>query len=911
MTEPAVPSVAQWEALKAELARAQAENQIWRNAYGASPIARLDLDGQGRILFATERAAELLQRPGADALRGLVLSDVFVDGQCAHIQDCMLQLHDAGHGERRCMVRGSGRRGRTSVWLRATLTRAADGVSGYVLVLTDVTDIELSRRELAADVDLFGALLQVAGVEFFEWQSGRSLRSSAGFRSLLGVSASATLPAKLGPWIARLHADDRERARQHFVEAAAGSAEPIEFRVMGDDGRKRWLRVAAIVRHDDGGHLSSVSGVLRDVSAEHEASSGLLRLQSLVDTARAAILMVDGDGRVLLANRAFCESAGVPMERVLGSSMDTYCFPEDIEQRRESVSSLLATGAASFAWRMRRQPHGERWYQVDGSTFGDDNLPRSQFVFVGTDIEAARRERVTMIERERWLDRVLRDAGIGAFRLDRSRNEAELVGAYSELLQLTEPHVVMPDELLTRVLSEHRNRVSGELSRFLSSEARATVDLPLVLKSGEVRWLRAFLRNEGVYARDMGVLSSVVFDITEDRLRAAESQELQRQIYQAQKTESLGVMAGGIAHDLNNMLMAAIGQLNMAIATVSGNSAADRHLGTVESVLGRMEGLTERMLAYAGKSSTRMEAADVALLLDSIEPLLRASCGHHVRLRMVINARPATIMGDTTQIEQVLLNFVQNAVDAIGELGGEVQLRLSVVTIDDIQAHAMQWPLPAAEEYLELLVRDDGTGIGDEVQRRLFEPFYTTKTTGRGLGLSVVQGIIKAHGGSIKILSEIGIGTEFRVYLPMIAPCPEAEAEPADPVAAQVDHALGRVLAVDDDEDVLAITTVMLEQYGLEVLAFLSGDEAIAELQAHPQRYSCAVIDLTMPVKDGVQVAREMRQLVPDLPILFVSGYSKEQAAELVSTNESTLFLRKPFRMDRLSGALGQLLRRS
>ncbi|MCB1613853.1 MAG: response regulator, partial [Xanthomonadales bacterium] len=379
---------------------------------------------------------------------------------------------------------------------------------------------------------------------------------------------------------------------------------------------------------------------------------------------------------------------------------------------------------------------------------------------------------------------------------------------------------------------------------------------------------------------------------------------------QAQKTESLGVMAGGIAHDLNNMLMAAIGQLNMAVSAVPVGSMLGRHLGTVESVLGRMEGLTERMLAYAGKTVAQMHPVDVAQLLDSIEPLLRASCGHHVRLRMVINTRPATVLGDGTQIEQVLLNFVQNAVDAIGERSGQVQLRLSVVSEPDVQVTAMQWPLPLSERYLELLVRDDGPGILEDVQRRLFEPFYTTKTTGRGLGLSVVQGIIKAHGGSIRILSEIGIGTEFRVYLPLIAAADEPELSPRQHLTAQQPRTGGAVLAVDDDEDVLAITTVMLEQCGLEVAAFLSGDEAIAELRAHVGRYCCAVVDLTMPVKDGVEVARELRRLVPNLPILFVSGYSKEQAAELVSTDDHTQFLRKPFRMDRLSTAIEQLLRR-
>ncbi len=894
-------------ALEAEVAQLRREIQGWRTAHLVGPVAQLDIDSEGRVLIATARAAELLGFESASALRGKVLSDVFVGGQCVQLMECMRELGAEGATERRCLIRGLSRRDRPAAWLRATLMRAPGHHGGYTLLLTDVTDLELNRRELAADVDLFGALLQVAGVEFFELQFGKLFRSSPGFRDVVGVAAGAELPDSVREWRQRIHPDDRQRMSDRWRQAAAGHLPPVEFRMLGDDGRVHWVRSASILRRDDRGEVASISGVIRDVSAEHEARSSLLRLQTMIDTARASILLLDADGRVLVANRAFCNAVGGTHERVIGSSMDDYCWPEDIAQKRESVRSLLSTGATSFAWRMRRLDGGERWYQVDGSTYGEQELDRRQFVFVGTDIEAARRERMAMIERERWLDRVLRDAGIGAARFDRYRNEGELVGAYAELHQLQRPHVVMPDELVAMVPAEHRPRIHAELTRFLTGGARATIDIPLTMADGSLRWLRAFLRKEDGYPEGPGALSSVVFDITRDLQTAAEREELQKQVFQAQKTESLGVMAGGIAHDLNNMLMAALGQLNLAVAAVPPDSSLGRYLGTVESVLGRMEGLTERMLAYAGKSSAQRKPFDLSRLLRTMEPLLRASCGHHARLRMEIPPEPMPVLGDGTQIEQVVLNFVQNAVDAIGERGGNVRLRLASLAANEVRAVALQWPLQQAERYAELIVRDDGPGIAEAHARRVFEPFYTTKTTGRGLGLSVVQGIVKAHAGSIKLLTESGIGTEFRVYLPLLPDdsLPQASVEPA------VEHRAWTprpVLAIDDDEDVLAITVVMLEQCGLEVAAFLSGDEAVSELLQRPDRYGCALVDLTMPVKDGVSVAIELRQIVSNLPVLFVSGYSKEQAAELVATNEFTHFLRKPFRADALKRALEQLL---
>jgi two-component system cell cycle sensor histidine kinase/response regulator CckA len=457
--------------------------------------------------------------------------------------------------------------------------------------------------------------------------------------------------------------------------------------------------------------------------------------------------------------------------------------------------------------------------------------------------------------------------------------------------------------------ASHRQHVGAQLERLLESAGKATIDFPLDFSEGERRWLRAFLRNDCDYREGRGTLSSVIFDITRDRQQAAEHEELQRQVYQAQKTESLGVMAGGIAHDLNNMLMAALGQLNLAVAAVPPKSALGHYLATVESVLGRMEGLTERMLAYAGQSASRMQPLDLAQLLEQMEPLLRASCGRQARWRMEIGDRPLVLKADSTQIEQVVLNFVQNAVDALGEQGGSVRLRLGRAAADGMPMAHLQWPLEASGDYAVLSVRDDGPGIDGDTLRRIFEPFYTTKTTGRGLGLSVVQGIVKAHGGSIRVISEPGIGTEFRVFLPLM----QEQVVIADPAAsasvAPIPRERRPLLAIDDDEDVLAITVVMLEQCGFEVAAFLSGDDAVLELARAPDRYGGAIVDLTMPVKDGVTIARELRQQSPALPLLFVSGYAKEQPSDPLALIEGAHFLRKPFRVEQLGRALEELLR--
>lgn len=1015
--------------LESQIQRLRRENEALREAQG--PVAQLDVDTHGRVLSATRRALELLRHEGCP--QGRSLSELFPDGQCVQLRECMQAIDEDVGAEHYCLVRAHAVEDQPELWLRVVLTRAAGRHPGYTLILTNVTDLELHRRELASDADLYEALLQVAGVEFFEWHASGRFRCSAGFRALIGVEPGAPMSDPFEDWAVLMHPDDRERMRARWRQAGPGVLPPVETRLVGADGRLRWVRSAAIVRSDDTGRLTSISGAVREVSAEHaaralaveraaildlipdivvqigrdgslvylnpvaeryfsetalgrapldpdeiravepnhaifdahiqqvflhgerthfrvvgvahpsqplldvlvtpvrdeaggvasvlvasrdvsrlaqaevDARAALLRLQTLVDTARAAIVVLDGNGRIELANHAFCQAVARPQSEVIGSYGIDHCFPEDELARREAVRNLLATGACSFPWKLRRGDGSARWFQVDGSTFGDHSERRRQFVFIATDIEAVRRERDAMVERERWLDRVLDDAGIGAFRFDRERAVGEVIGAYARLLRQKEARLLNRDELGALLPPTHRQRVDAQLQRLIEQSGRATIDFPLEFPDGECRWLRAFLRNDGDYREVVGTLSSVIFDITRDRQQAGEREELQRQVYQAQKTESLGVMAGGIAHDLNNMLMAALGQLNLAVAAVPPQSALGHYLATVESVLGRMEGLTERMLAYAGQSASRMQPVDLAAFLEHIEPLLRASCGRHARWRMDIEARPLWSKVDATQLEQVVLNFVQNAVDALGEGGGGVRLKLARLDGAAPVTH-LQWPLDSADGYVLLSVRDDGPGIPPETLRRIFEPFFTTKSTGRGLGLSVVQGIVKAHGGSIRVLSEPGIGTEFRVYLPLLAQAPEqTEAATAEPAAAD-----GRVrrplLAIDDDEDVLAITVVMLEQCGFEVAAFLSGDDAVLELARNPERYGGAIVDLTMPVKDGSVVARELRQQVPTLPVLFVSGYSKDQPGVQLAAVDGARFLRKPFRAEALARALDELL---
>lgn len=790
--------------------------------------------------------------------------------------------------------------------LRAALpTAQAEWLRRRAASSSSATD----QPEWLADRSALIGLLRRSGVEFCEWRQGSSFRCSSGFRALVGLADDEPCGAGLEAWLRHVHPADRAHVQRRLDAEDGNPLPPVEYRVVGRDGQLRWLRTAARLERDAAGQVVAWAAVTLDVTGEHEARALLAERAALLEAVPDCILKVSKDGTVPYLNPVaqtfFRQALAAPPAHI-----------EDLPSVRRHRAELEPHFRAVMQ-------HGE------GARFpfvAESHPQRPVFDVVAQPLRDAegRIEGALLAARDvsRW------------YHAEREARRA--LQRFEILVETARASILVVDDqgritLVNRAFCEAagytRQQVVGSLIRdycFEEDSEQRRQQVRALLEKGATSFNWRLRRADGSPAHfrvDASTSESahdgrreflfVGTDISDELARAAEREALQRQVYQAQKAESLGLMASGIAHDLNNMLMAALGQLGLAQQQAPPATALAGHLSTVESVLGRMEGLTQRMLAYAGKGAERVAEFDFARLLEASAPLLRASAGLRTRLALSIEARPLPLSGDENQLEQVVLNLVQNAVDAIGERGGRVRVRAAAIAAAQVPKEQLLWPLPTSGRYLELAVRDDGPGIPEESIARVFEPFFTTKSTGRGLGLSVVEGIVRAHGGSIRLRSHPGLGTDFRIYLPLIEtwsgePAPTAvAAEPAPPARDRAP----RILVIDDDEDVLAITGMMLEQGGFVASAHLDADAAIAVLAREPSGFDAAVVDLTMPVKDGITVARELRALVPELPVLFVSGYSKELIQTIVLSDERTAFLRKPFRTEGLKEALRALLR--
>jgi len=413
----------------------------------------------------------------------------------------------------------------------------------------------------------------------------------------------------------------------------------------------------------------------------------------------------------------------------------------------------------------------------------------------------------------------------------------------------------------------------------------------------------ATLKGWGFVAVTAAMLYGLVRrDITE--LKRAEAN-----LRQAQKMESLGLLAGGIAHDFNNLLTAMLGNLSLAQNELARGGSAGSYLENIEKTVLKASELTRQMLAYSGRGQYQVAPQDLNQVVQETAQLLEVSISKKIDLRFNLAPELSTFDGDVVQIQQVVMNLVTNASDAIGDAEGSITISTQSKTLDDAYI-ASTFPTqnlrPGA--YVVLEVSDTGCGMNKEVLARIFDPFFTTKKTGRGLGLSAMLGILRSHGAGIKIYTEEGRGSSFKIFFP-------AHAERASiPKAVKPEgpaRFTGTALLVDDEPVILESTAAIMSALGFKVITAIDGLDALAKFEAEPDRIDLALMDLTMPRMNGDEAFRRMHEIRPELPVILCSGYSEMDIAQEVGRHGPAAFLQKPYLLKDLKQALHACLPKS
>ena len=413
-------------------------------------------------------------------------------------------------------------------------------------------------------------------------------------------------------------------------------------------------------------------------------------------------------------------------------------------------------------------------------------------------------------------------------------------------------------------------------------------------------------------AGDAGVMvAGLSLDISEQEDAERERLKIEQQMQQAQKLESLGVLAGGIAHDFNNLLMGIIGHADLALSSTCEQPDVMQHIESVISSCQRAADLANQLLAYSGKGRFILEPANLSDLVGDLHDLLKVSISKKAVLYFDLAQSLPAVECDATQIRQVLMNLIVNASDALEEKPGTVSVQTGVTRIQDRGASPAvgffpgQRSLPAGD-YVFVRVSDTGVGMSETTRQKIFDPFFTTKKAGHGLGLAAVLGIVRSHAGGITIDSVAGKGSRFTVYLPAShksLPAKHAVAS-APPVSWT---GSGTILLADDEEMVREVAVMMLESLGFTVIAVADGQQAIQALGKPDNAIRAIVLDVTMPEMGGIDVCNALRKQGVELPIVLSSGYNQKEGEGEFPAGDGVYFLKKPYRLDALRSLMREV----
>ena len=399
-------------------------------------------------------------------------------------------------------------------------------------------------------------------------------------------------------------------------------------------------------------------------------------------------------------------------------------------------------------------------------------------------------------------------------------------------------------------------------------------------------------------------------DITERKRLEQERRELEEQIQYSQKLESLGILAGGIAHDFNNILQIILGNVNMLEHDIPRLSPSLKFINNLKKSVDRASALTAQMLAYSGRRSHALQPIQLGEIVPEIINLIQSSTSKKILLKTNLSHDLPAIEGDRTQIEQVVMNLILNATEALDdEHGGVVSISaVALYCSEEYLARNRALYKAAPGNYVCFEVADTGCGMGKETYDKLFDPFYSTKFTGRGMGMSAVLGIMIAHKGAIIVESTPGQGTMIRALFPKSDRTVQKDDAPPDQSSSSGSTTGRTVLVVDDEPEVLDLGFQMLEELGYRVLTASDGLEAITVFRAQHDNIDCVLLDLNMPRMDGLEALTELRHIRPDIRVVIVSGYSEQDIGPRFTGRDISSFLAKPFDLHTLETTLNRVM---
>lgn len=616
---------------------------------------------------------------------------------------------------------------------------------------------------------------------------------------------------------------------------------------------------------------------------------------------------VDRTGDLTFFNDALCRILGYPLSELLGMNYRAFMDTKNAQKVFETFNHVFTTGEPSrgFDWVTVKKDGTKCHLDASVSMIVDSSGKPTGFRGIARDRTAARQAEKILRESEEKYRQLVNCAPAGICEINLTT--AKMVSINDVFCEYTgyrrDELVGMP---VSELLSEESRKLFEErMVRLHRDEAvPASVEYRVRAKDGHEFW--ALLNVRYVYEADQAVTATVVVhDITERKQAEEEKKRLADQLRQAQKMEALGTLAGGIAHDFNNILSAINGHTEIALLKAPEDSPLKENLCKILSACDRAREIVQQILSFSRRGQPKRRSINPAEVVSETVKMLSASLPATIEIETEIDFGTETaIEADDTQIQQVLMNICTNAAHAMREKGGVLKLRLTRTQIDEKDAARIPDLRPGP--FLKLDIADTGPGIPADIMDRIFDPYFTTKPDGTGLGLSMVQSIIKAHNGAITVESDKGKGSRFCLYLPWIE-YDSPESVPA-PIPVQRLEGSEQILFIDDETEIVDVGQQALELLGYHVETRTSAREALALFQSDPRRFDLVITDMTMPGLTGDQLAVKLKEIRKEIPIILCTGYHQGISRERVESLGIEGFIKKPYKIEKLVGMIRRLI---
>ncbi len=850
-----------------------------------------------RLVYANRASQKLLGFKSLRAIRGRSIYEFVHEDDRAKARESVERartLREAGPFFEVRLVAGDGKVLDVEVWLAPFRLGRRDAL------LIHGRDFSARRRAATAlreSEERYRRIAENSSDVITETTAtGRLVYVSPSLERVLGYSAKSWTSDVEGV-VARLtHPDDLPRLQALISDGLLPEKIEILQRIRHADGEYRWI-------HSTGRRFTTANGeqrvvmVSRDVSEQQRVVEALRasekRYQSLARAVPVGIFRIDNKGRHVYLNERWSELTGIPHDVAMANPRSHPLHPEDAGRILEQSRKALAEGGMLRLEQRVIRPDGEmRWVLNQAVPEFDSSGAFAGWVGTLTDLSDKKASEQALAESEERLRLALEGAEMCTWEWDAELGEVRWSTNAARVFGLPDDEsmpqtirgyldLVHPDDLESgRAFARER---ADRLEPF-------EVEFRLAPQPGrDTRWM--LMRGHGGPERRRCAVG-VIADVTPRRRLAEERAELEARLRESQRLESLGLLAGGVAHDFNNLLVGILGNAELAVERAGKDTVLRESLEEVQRAGARAAGLVKQILAFAGRERIASERMDLRALVDETLDLLRRALPQRAKIDWLAPAEPVEVEGDATQLRQVLMNLVTNACEALPAEGGHVSVRVTRAESGEVA----------------LDVSDTGCGVEPAALAKIFDPFFTTKGAGRGLGLAVAHGVVRAHGGSVAVDSAPGRGARMRVLLPAAPPLASDAESRSDSLSAP-ERGAGAVLVVDDERGVREVARRALEAAGYSVLLAADRGEAIAQLRAHGAKVAAIVLDLALGSESGEELLAELRALAAETPVLATSGYAGELALRRLEAQGIAGFVQKPFTASSLARSIAEVIR--